>query len=228
MSDLISLLASILPYAIGAFFSPLIIYNFLTSISENRPRLSSFAYLFGSVVIFIILVLIGLYIGSTLFGTVARPVLIGAIIEIILGSILTIIAVKSLFIREEARSGGIIGFISKLQENNTLSIFIKFSYSGFTTILASYTTAILFTVSGIIVGISNPGSANSAIIITILGFISLLTLEIPFIFYLLSPPTAEDTLDRFRSLIPAYGDYLSYSAYFLLGIFFLIRGFYSF
>ncbi len=228
MSDLSSLLASILPYAIGAFFSPLILYTLLDTISpENRPRLSSFAYLFGSILIFVILVLFGLYIGNTLFGTVAMPITIGAIIEIGLGAILLLIALKSLFIQENARSGGIIGFINSIRENNDLSIFIKFFYFGFITTLASVTTAILFTVAGIIIGISSPGSANSAIIIVILGFISLLTIEIPFIFYLLSPSTAEDTLGRLRDWISAYGSYLTGLVYFILGLFFILRGFYS-
>lgn len=229
MSDLSSLLASILPYAIGALFSPLILYTLLATISpENRSRLSSFAYLFGSIVIFVILVLMGLYTGSALFGSLAQPILIGALIEIVLGIILIVIAIKSLFVREEARTGGIIGFINTLREDNNLPIFVKFFYFGFITILASFTTAILFTLAGIIIGLSNPGSTNSAIIIIILGFISLITLEIPFIFYLLSPSTAEDTLGRLRSWIPMYGDYITVIVYFLLGIFFLIRGFYSF
>ncbi|MGZ7070165.1 MAG: GAP family protein [Methanobacterium sp.] len=228
MSDLTSLLVSILPYAIGALFSPLILYNLLNTVPDNlKPRLAVFAYLFGSILIFVILVLIGLYLGSTLFGTLAMPILIGSIIEITLGSILILISVKLLFVREEVRTAGIIGFINTLKEDNNLSFFIKFSYTGFITILASFTTAILFTVAGIIIGISNPGSANSAIIIITLGFISLLTLEIPFIFYLLSPKTADESLDRFRSLIPAYGDNLTGIVYFLLGIFFLIRGFFS-
>jgi hypothetical protein len=200
----------------------------LNNIPNNvKPRLSSFSYLFGSIVIFIIVVLMGLFIGNTLYGATAMSIRIGAIIEIVLGSILIIIGVKSLFLREEIRSDGIIGFMNALSANNNLSIFIKFSYLGFFTILASFTTAIIFLIAGIIIGISNPGSTNTALIITFLGFISLLSLEIPFIFYLLSPKTAEDTLKRFHNLIPIYGNYLTFVVYLLLGIFFLIRGFFS-
>ena len=228
MSDLTSLIASILPYAIGALFSPLILYNLLNNISNNvKPRLSSFSYLFGSIVIFIILVLMGLFIGNILYGATAMSIRIGAVIEIVLGSILIIIGIKSLFLREEIRSDGIIGFMNALRANNNLSIFIKFSYLGFFTILASFTTAIIFLIAGIITGISNSGSTNTTLIITFLGFISLLTLEIPFIFYLLSPKTAENTLKRFHNLIPIYGNYLTFVVYLLLGIFFLIRGFFS-
>jgi hypothetical protein len=229
MSDLTSLLASILPYAIGALFSPLILYTLLTTISPTKsPRLSAFAYLFGSIIIFVILVLFGLYIGSTLSPTILGPITVGGLIEIILGSILVIIGLKNLFVREEAREGGLLGFINSLPENNNLSIFLKYFYIGLITLFASFTTAILITIAGVIIGLSNPSAADSAIIIIILGFISLFVLEIAFIFYLLSPSTTEDTLGRFRSWIPLYGDYLTSIVYFLLGVFFLVRGFYSF
>jgi len=228
MSDLTSLFASILPYAIGALFSPLILYNLLNTLSDNtKPRLSAFSYLFGSIVIFIIVVLFGLTIGNTLFGAISTSISSGPIIEIILGSILIFIAIKSLFVSEITRSTGIISFINSLRQDNNLSIFIKSFYLGFITILASFTTAILYIVASIIIGISNPGATNSTIIIIILGFISLLNIEIPFIFYLISPKTAENTFKRFSNLIPTYGDYLTCIVYFLLGVFFLIRGFIS-
>lgn len=227
MSDLTSLLVSILPYAIGALFSPLILYTLLATISPNiRPRLSSFAFLFGAIVIFLILVFIGLYIGATLFGINARPVQTGSTIETVLGIILIIIAVKTIFVGEESRSGGLISFIN-LQKNNFLSVFLKFFYFGLIAVLASFTTAIFITVAGIIIGLSDSGFTNTAITIIILGLISLFVAEISFIFYAISPNAAEDVLDPFRSWAPEYGDYLTGIVYFILGLFFITRGFYS-
>ena len=229
MSDLASLIISITPYAIGALFSPLILVTLLTTISPtNRPRLSSFAYLFGSIIIFLILVFIGLYIGTALFAANARPVQTGGTIEIVLGIILIIIAVKTIFILEESREGRIIGIINTLREDNNLSIFLKFFYYGFITTLSSFTTAILMVIAGVIIGVSSPGFTNSAISVIILGLISLLVVEIPFIFYLISPISAEDILDPFRKWIPKYGEYVASLVYLLLGIFFLVRGFFSF
>lgn len=228
MSDLPSLLASILPYAIGALFSPLILYTLLATIEPaSKPRLSSFAFLFGSIIIFLILVFIGLYTGTTLFGIDATPIQTGATIEIALGIILIIIATKTIFVGEEARSGGLIDFIN-LRGNNNLSVFLKFFYFGLITVLASFTTAILMTIAGIIIGLSSPGFTNSAIIVTILGFISFFTIEVAFIFYALSADAAEDVFSPIRKWVPLYGDYLTSIIYFLLGILFLTRGFYSF
>ena len=226
MSELSSIIVSILPYAIGALFSPFLLVNLLEANSpEKYPRLSSFAYLFGSIIIFLILVFFGLYIGTGLSATILGPIKVGSIIEVALGGILVIIAVKSLFIREYARDGGILGFIFSLSEDNNLSVFLKFFYLGFISILSSFAAAILITVAGIIIGLATPTFTNSAIIIIILGIISLLMIIIAVILYLLSSDYAEDLLDPLRGWAPSYGDYVAAIVYFILGLFFLIRGF---
>ncbi|MGF7117423.1 GAP family protein [Methanobacterium oryzae] len=226
MSELSSIIVSILPYAIGALFSPFILANLLEANSPgNYHRLSSFAYLLGSIIIFLILVFFGLYIGTGLSTTILGPIKVGSIIEVVLGGILIIIGVKSLFVREYAREGGILGFTFSLREDNDLSVFVKFFYLGFITILASFTAAILIAVAGIIIGLSTPTFTNSAITVIILGIISLFMVIIAFILYLLSSDYAEDLLDPFRGWTVEYGDYLAAIVYFLLGLFFIIRGF---
>lgn len=226
MSELSSIIVSILPYAIGALFSPFLLANLLEANSpENYPRLSSFAYLFGSIIIFLILVFFGLYIGTGLSATILGPIKVCSIIEVALGGILVIIAVKSLFVREYARDGGILGFIFSLSEDNNLSVFLKFFYLGFISILSSFAAAILITVAGIIIGLATPTFTNSAITIIILGIISLLMIIIAFILHLLSSDYAEDLLDPLRGWAPSYGDHVAAIVYFILGLFFLIRGF---
>lgn len=229
MSELSSILASILPYSLGALFSPLVLSTLLTTISpKNRPRLSSFAYLSGSIIIFAILIFFGLYTGSTLSPTILGPIAVGGLIEVILGAILVIISLKTFFIQEKARTGGIIGYINTLPEDNDLSVFVKFFYFGLITLFASFTTAIIVTIAGIIIGLGNPTSIDSALSIIVFAFISLFPVEVSFILYLLSTDIAEDLLDPFRSWTAKYGDYLTTIIYFLLGVFFITRGFYSF
>lgn len=226
MPDLPSLIISILPYAIGALFSPLILATLLAMVSPtDSPRFSSFSYLFGSIIFFLILVFVGLYIGSGLSAAIPMPVQIGGIIEVALGTILVIVALKTLFIREEARKGGFIGFINSLREDKKLSIFVKFFYMGFISILASFTTSILITLAGIIIGLSNPGFTDSMITVIILGLISLFVVEVSFILYIISPDIAEDLLEPFRGGAPKYGDYITTIVYLFLGFFFVIRGF---
>jgi len=65
MPELNSLIASILPYALGAAVSPVILATLLTTVSPTRsPRLASFSYLFGSIIFFLIVAFSGMYIGS--------------------------------------------------------------------------------------------------------------------------------------------------------------------
>ena len=226
MVELSSLIISILPYAIGAAFSPAILATMLATVSPTRsPRLASFSYLFGSIIFFLILAFSGMYIGSGLSVVALSMINIGAITEVVLGGILIIIAFKTLLIREEPQERGILGFITSLRETRGFSVFIKFFYIGFLTFLASFTTAILILQAGNIIGLSNPGFCLAAITVIILGVITLLVVEIPFIAYLIFSTRTGSMLTPAHNWITNYGDYLTTVVYLILGIFFIIRGF---
>jgi hypothetical protein len=226
MPELNSLIASILPYALGAAVSPVILATILTTVSPTRsPRLASFSYLLGSIIFFLIVAFSGMYIGSGLSAVALGIIHIGAITEVVLGSILVIIALKTIFVREKSREGGLIGFVSSLRENRNSSTFIKFFYFGFIAFLASFVTDILVLQAGTIIGLSNPGFVLAAETVIILGFITLLVAEIPFLIYLIFSNRAEGMLAPARNWIIDYGDYFTTVVYLVLGFFFLIRGF---
>ncbi len=226
MPEPYSLVASILPYALGAAVSPLILATLLTTVSPTRsPRLASFSYLFGSIIFFLIAAFSGMYIGSGLSAVALGVIHIGAITEVVLGSILVIIALKTIFVREEPREGGLLGFVSSLREDRNSSTFIKFFYFGFITFLASFTTDILVLQAGTIIGLSNPGFILAAETVIILGLITLLLVEVPFIIYLVFSTRADDMLNPARNWIVNYGDYITTMVYLFLGLFFIIRGF---
>lgn len=226
MAELSSLIISTLPYAIGAAVSPLILATLLASVSLTRsPRIAAFSYLFGSIVFFLIAVFTGMYIGSSLSTVALGMIQIGAITEVVLGSILVIIALKTIFVQEEPREGGLLGFINSLQETSNFSTFIKFFYFGFITFLASFTTDIIVLQAGTIIGLSNPGFGLATITVIILGLITLLLVEIPFIIYLIFSTRAGDMLTSVGNWATDYGDYLAGIVYLILGFFFIIRGF---
>jgi len=226
MSDLTPLIISILPYAIGAAFSPLLLATLLASVSPTRnPRLASFSYLFGAIIFFLIATFSGMYIGTHISTMALGAIHIGALTEVILGSILVIIALKTIFVREEPREGGLLGFVSSLQETSDFSTFIKFFYFGFITFLASFTTDILVLQAGDIIGLSNPLFGIAASTVIILGLITLILVEIPFIAYLIFSRRAVDMLNSASNWVTNYGDYLTTIVYLFFGFFFLVRGF---
>lgn len=229
MSELSSIIATILPYALGALFSPLLLSTLLGTISPGRnPRLSSFAYLFGTIIIFIMLIYFGLFVGTGISATILGPIKVGSVMEITLGIVLIFIALKTLFYWEKPEEGGIFGFINSLQDDNNLSLILKFFYMGFVTLLASFTSSILIVLAGVTIGLSTPLYSNSILGVLILGIIALLMVEIPFIFYLVSPQNAGNTLNPFNNWITRYGDFLTLIIYLILGIFFILRGFIAF
>ena len=226
MPELNSLIASILPYALGAAVSPVILATILTTVSPTRsPRLASFSYLFGAIIFFLIVAFSGMYIGSGLSAVALGTIHIGAITEVVLGSILAIIALKTIFVREKSREGGLIEFVSSLREDKNSSTFIKFFYFGFIAFLASFVTDILVLQAGTLIGLSNPGFALAAETVIILGIITLLVAEIPFIIYLIFASRSRNILTPARNWIVNYGDYFTTIVYLILGFFFLIRGF---
>ncbi|MGB9936270.1 MAG: GAP family protein [Methanobacterium sp.] len=229
MPELTSLVVSILPYAIGAAVGPTIFATLLATVIPNRnPRLSASAYLLGSIIMFLILVFFGLYIGTALSVSILGPINIGAMLEIFLGSILIIIALRYLFISEQYKSEGILGFINNLREENNLSLILKFFYIGFIALFASFIPAILILGAGMIIGLSNPGSTYTAITVIELALIGLLVVEVPFILFLISPRLAIDVLNPFSDWLTRYGEYFAAIIYFLIGLIFIIRGAYAF
>jgi hypothetical protein len=225
MVELSSLIISILPYAIGAAVSPPILVTLLATVSPTKsPRLASFSYLVGSIIFFLIIAFTGMYIGSGLSGSLPMPVQIGGVIEVVLGSILIIIALKTIIVREEPRNRGVIDFITSLRENNNFSVFIKFFYIGFLAFLASFTTDILILQAGNIIGLSNPVFGLAATTVLVLGVITLLVVEVPFIIYLIFSRRTSEMLAPALSWAVHYGDYLTTIVYLILGFFFIIRG----
>ncbi|HEX3012650.1 MAG TPA: GAP family protein, partial [Methanobacterium sp.] len=79
--------------------------------------------------------------------------------------------------------------------------------------------------AGVITGLSNPGFILAAETVIILGLITLLVVEIPFIIYLIFSSRVRNRLDPARNWIINYGDYLTTIVYLFLGFLFIIRGF---
>ncbi|MGB9977727.1 GAP family protein [Methanobacterium sp.] len=225
MPELNSLIASILPYALGAAVSPVILSTILTTVSPTRsPRLASFSYLFGAIIFFLIVAFSGMYIGSGLSAVALGVIHIGAITEVVIGCILIIIALKTFFVREEPREGGLLGFVGSLREDKSFSTFIKFFYFGFITFLASFTTDILVFQAGVLIGLSNPGFTIAAEAVIVLGIITLLVVEVPFIIYLIFSNRADNSLASVSNWTVNYGYYITTIFYLLLGFFLIIRG----
>lgn len=225
MSELSSLIVSILPYAIGAAITPEILTFTMDTFSPiENPRLQLFSYYFGSIMILIFLIIMGMFIGSSISSNILGPVFTGAIMEIFLGGIFIILALNTLLMRKEFREDGFFGFVMSLREDNDLSIFVKFLYMGVLVILANLATALLILGAGNVVGLANPGFWIAAVTIIIFGIIALLVIEIPLIFYLARPGRYDTRFSSFYDWLTNYGNYLAFIVLLIIGIFFIARG----
>lgn len=225
MSEFTSLIASILPYALGAAVSPLLFTNMLDIFPPMKnPRLPLLSFFLGSILFFILLIIAGMFLGSNLSATILGPINTGALLEVFLGGILILIAFKILFVNEEPREGGFFGFIKGLREDNTFSIFIKFLYFGIIILLASFTTSLLIFSAGTIIGLANPTFWIATAAIVVFGIIAFFLIEIPFLVYLIRPRVPGGILSSLNSWLGRYGNDLLSLVMLLLGIFFIIRG----
>jgi len=225
MSVLTSLIASILPYAIGAAVNPVLFTSMMDIFPPMKnPRFPVLSFFFGSIIIFLLLIIFGLFLGSNATVTILSPLHTGALWETLLGGILILIAFKFLLINEEAREDGFFGLIRGIRENNQFSIFIKYIYFGIIAVLANLTTALLIFSGGSIIGLANPDLPTATAIIIIFGIIALFLIEVPFVVYMTRPRVEAGALNSLNGWFTRHGSNLLALAMIILGIFFFIRG----
>jgi len=225
MSEFTSLIANILPYAIGAAISPLLFTSMMDIFGPIRNlRFALLSYFLGSIIFLVLLIIAGMFVGSNLSTTILGPINTGAIMEVFLGGILILIAFKILFVNEQPREGGFFGFIRSLAEDNAFSVFIKYIYYGIITILASFTTSLLIFGAGNIIGLANPTFWTAVATVIILGIIAFILIEIPLLVYITGFRASDGNLESLNNWFFRYGDYLLSLVMIILGIFFIIRG----
>jgi len=225
MSVFTSLIASILPYAIGAAVNPVLFTSMLDVFPPMKnPRFPVLSFFIGSIILFLLLIIFGLFLGSNATVTILRPLHTGALLEMFLGAILILIAFKTLLISEQARDDGFFGFIRGIRGDNRFSIFIKYLYFGMITILANLTTALLVFSGGTIIGLATPDLWTAVAVIIIFGLIALFLIEVPFVVYMTRPRLEGGTLESLNGWFTRHGDNLLALAMIILGIIFLVRG----
>lgn len=102
MTDVSSLIITILPLAAAAAVSPVILSVFLVimSISDN-PRLSGLSFHLGAIVVLLVTVFIGIFLGHKLTGGVGHPTTIAAI-DVFLGAVLILLGFLNFTSKKES------------------------------------------------------------------------------------------------------------------------------
>jgi hypothetical protein len=206
MSSFLALLLQILPLAFGAAVSPTALMGIIIilSISKN-PKLQGFGYYFGSFILIIIVVLLGLILGSGITSTTTKPNPILDGIEVLLGIVLLLLGIKRIFQAQKSPKNRIQ---SMDKQKSNLQIFIKGLSFGFGLFLINFSTSLIVLEAGKEIGASLVGVIGKFIVIIILIIITLMVCEIPLLMYLLYPVKATKILSKVNKWMQKNGHIL--------------------
>jgi FtsH-binding integral membrane protein len=95
MSSFLTLLIQILPLAFGAAVSPTALMGIIILLSvSKKPKLQSFGYYIGSLILIIIVILIGILLGTGISMGYNKPHLLLNWIDVVLGILLLLLGTR--------------------------------------------------------------------------------------------------------------------------------------
>jgi threonine/homoserine/homoserine lactone efflux protein len=203
MTDVSSLIITILPLAAAAAVSPVILSVFLVimSISDN-PRLSGLSFYLGAIVVLLVTVFIGIFLGHKLTGGVGHPTTIAAI-DMFLGAVLILIGFRNFTSKKES---SLFKSLTIDKKASAFSIFKRFFSIGFIAFLTNFSTAIFVLAAGRVIGVTDAGFIPDAGAILTLTIITLLLIEVPLLFFIILPGKAKQATKPVNEWISSHGN----------------------
>ncbi|HMK53598.1 MAG TPA: GAP family protein [Methanobacteriaceae archaeon] len=190
MVDVSSLTIMIIPLAWAAAVSPVVLSVFLVMMSMlDDPKLPGFSFYLGAMVILLLTVFVGIFLGHKLNAAGAGDSTTIAAIDIFLGAILVLFGIRNF--RETSKSSNLLKYLKVDPQAGNFSKFRKYFILGFIAFLTNFSTVIFLLAAGRTIGIASAGFSADFVAILVLALITLLVIEIPLLFFLLFPKMAK-------------------------------------
>ncbi|MBI5679359.1 MAG: GAP family protein [Methanobacterium sp.] len=207
MSDVSSLAIHIIPLAWAAAVSPVILSVFLVVMSlSDDPKLPGVSFYLGAIMVFLITVFIGIFLGHKLAGSDAANPTTLASLDMFLGAVLVLLAFRNFTAKDENKGSRIFKFLQVDPEAGTFSRFRKYFVLGFIAFLTNFSSAIFILAAGREIGIENAGFMPDAVAIIILAIITLLVIEVPLLFFLILPQKSKKLTKPINEWISSHGN----------------------
>ena len=209
------LLVKVIPLAIGSTLSPVVFGIALTLLGgKHYPKQRTLAYLLGAVLTVVILAFVGMLIGT---GAVAGSQLAPSpSIDILIGFLLIIFGLKTLFSKEKEKSDIALG------HEKTSSQLAKWLFIGFVVNITNF-DAVMLNITAI-KEIFESGAGYEILLTVICDVLFLLPILLPLFVYLLMPSTAKKILEPVGSAAEKYGKYILAAIFLIFGIYMLSKG----
>ncbi|AXV37587.1 MAG: GAP family protein [Methanobacteriaceae archaeon] len=215
----VNLIAQIIPLAWAAAVSPTALSLFLITMSmSDNPKLSGLSFYVGAIFVLLLTVFLGIFLGSALTSTGhGDPATTGAI-DLFLGAILVLLGIKSFFSKSHGKNSSLIKYLRIDVQASNFAKFRQYFTIGLLTFLTNLSTAIFILAAGREIGLAKTGIWVDVGAIVLLTLITLIVIEVPLLFFVLMPKSAEKVSEPMDK-------WLSKHSNLVMAIFLLIIGF---
>lgn len=190
MVDISSITVQIIPLAGAAAVSPVVLSVFLVMMSMvDDPKLPGFSFYLGAMLVLLLTIFIGIFLGHKLISAGAGTPTTIAAIDIFLGAVLVLFGLRNF--RKTSKSSNLLKYLKVDPETSNVSKFAKYFILGFIAFLTNFSTVIFILAAGRTIGIANAGFNADFVAILVLTVITLLVVEVPLLFLILFPQKAK-------------------------------------
>ena len=224
--DTYQLLIQIIPLAWAAAVSPTALSFFLVMMSmTDKPRLAGLSFYIGAILVFLITVIIGIILGTSLsLSGHSDPSTIAAI-DIFLGAILVLLGLRNLFGKKSERQSGVLLKYLKVEDSASNTVkFRRYFTVGFLTFLINFSTAVFVLAAARQIGLAKGALFTDAVAIIVLGIITLVVIEVPLLFFLLFPKTGAKAMKPVDNWISSHGNILIAVFLIVIGAYIIFNG----
>jgi hypothetical protein len=220
MSELSTLLLNVLPLALGAAVSPVVLIGTILILTlSDRPKLSGVAFYIGAIILLLIVIVAGIVVGGGITAD-RHPSVISAYLDLALGILLILLGIRRIV--KKVTGPDKDKFIQKSKSG--VSDFIKYMFLGIGIFVINFKSTILVFAASKDIGLSSAGFADKLAVIIILTVITLLVVEIPLVIYFTMPESSEKLLGALNIWMQKNSRYLVAAVLFFFGIYLMVRG----
>ncbi len=225
MSELSSLLAITIPLSWAAAVSPVTLSIFLIIMSmAKKPRMAGISFYLGAIVVLLVTVFIGVFLGQKLTTSgLTNPGTMAAI-DIFLGAVLVLLGFRNFVSTDDHNGNKVLKRLQIDPEAGNFSQFVKYFSIGIFAFLLNFSTAIFVLATGRTIGVANAGFNNDAIATMILILIALIIIEIPLLFFVVIPDKAHKVIQPVNDWINNHGNIVTGLFCVAIGIFVVYSG----
>lgn len=220
MSELSALLLNVLPLALGAAVSPVVLIGTILILTiSDSPKLSGIAFYIGAIILLLIVIAAGILVGGGITAD-RQPSVASAYLDLALGILLILLGIRRIVKKDNGPDKD--RFIQK--SKSRVSNFIKYMFLGLGIFVINFKTTILVFAASKDIGLSSAGFTDKLAVVIILTVITLLVVEIPILIYFTMPESSEKLLGTLNVWMQKNSRYLIASVLFFFGIYLVVDG----